>query len=102
MILKDETACSQGPEQWGDQDNFRLDILNMLSGFQTLIDTLFGDVTIKEGRIELNSEDELFVFAQFLPNVRQIVLDSELMGCNVQLRFCVSDQSDFCFSIHSL
>ena len=70
MILKDKTACSQGPEQWRDQDDFWLDIFNMLPSLQTLIDTFFGNVAIKEGRIELDSKDEFFVFAQLLPDVR--------------------------------
>lgn len=45
---------------------------------------MFCDIAVEEGGVVLDSEDELFVFAEFLPNVRQVVLDSELVGSDVQ------------------
>lgn len=70
----------------------------MIFGVDALVDAFLGDVAVKEGVVILDSLDKSLVFAELLPNVREVMLSSVVVGGYVEMRFSMSNESDFGFS----
>lgn len=70
VILEDKTTSSECSEQRWDKDDIRFNIIDMLSGIDTLVDTFFSYVTVDEIRVVSDSKKKLFVFTELFPNIR--------------------------------